>query len=34
VETAGGPAWVDAKAADDEAAERWSAPPLRRAAAK
>jgi molybdopterin synthase catalytic subunit len=34
VETAGGAAWVDAKAADDEAAERWSAPPPRRDAAK
>ena len=26
--------WVDAKAADDAAAERWSAPPPRREAAK
>ena len=34
VETAAGSAWVDAKAADDEAAERWSAPPPRRDAAK
>ena len=34
VETAGGTTWVDAKAADDEAAERWSAPPPRRDAAK
>jgi molybdopterin synthase catalytic subunit len=34
VETAGGTAWVDAKAADDEAVERWSAPPPRRDAAK
>jgi molybdopterin synthase catalytic subunit len=34
VEAAGGTAWVDAKAADDEAAERWSAPPPRRDAAK
>jgi molybdopterin synthase catalytic subunit len=34
VETVGGAAWVDAKAADDEAAERWSAPPPRRDAAK
>jgi molybdopterin synthase catalytic subunit len=34
VETAGGTAWVDAKAVDDEAAERWSAPPPRRDAAK
>src|SRR5580658_9851177 len=34
VETAGGAAWVDAKAADDEAAKRWSAPPPRRDAAK
>src|SRR6204780_930539 len=33
VETGGASAWVDAKAADDEAAERWSAPPPRRAAA-
>src|ERR1700740_2144026 len=32
VETAGGTPWVDAKAADDEAAERWSAPPRRDAA--
>jgi molybdopterin synthase catalytic subunit len=34
VESAGGTTWVDAKAADDEAAERWSAPPPRRDAAK
>jgi molybdopterin synthase catalytic subunit len=34
VETADGTAWVDAKAADDLAAERWSAPPPRRDAAK
>ena len=34
VETDGGTAWVEAKAADDEAAERWSAPPPRREAAK
>jgi molybdopterin synthase catalytic subunit len=34
VETAGGAAWVDAKAVDDEAAERWSAPPPRRDVAK
>jgi molybdopterin synthase catalytic subunit len=34
VETADGTTWVDAKAADDEAAERWSAPPPRRDAAK
>ena len=34
VETAGGKTWVDAKAADDEAAERWSAPPPRSDAAK
>jgi molybdopterin synthase catalytic subunit len=34
VETADGTAWVDAKAADDQAAERWSAPPPRRDAAK
>lgn len=34
VETAGGTAWVDAKSADDEAAERWLAPPPRREAAK
>jgi hypothetical protein len=26
--------WVDAKAADDAAAERWSEPPSRREAAK
>jgi molybdopterin synthase catalytic subunit len=30
VETADGTAWVDAKAADDAAAERWAAPPERR----
>lgn len=35
VETADGTAWVDAKAADDAAAERWAAPPeQRREAAK
>jgi molybdopterin synthase catalytic subunit len=34
VETAAGAAWVDAKAADDKAAERWAAPPPRRDAAK
>jgi molybdopterin synthase catalytic subunit len=34
VETADGAIWVDAKAADDKAAERWSAPPPRRDAAK
>jgi molybdopterin synthase catalytic subunit len=34
VETAGTTAWVEAKAADDAAAERWSVPPLRRDAAK
>jgi molybdopterin synthase catalytic subunit len=34
VETAGTTAWVEAKAADDEAAERWSVPPPRRDAAK
>jgi hypothetical protein len=27
-----GKIWVDAKAADDAAAERWSAPPGRKAA--
>jgi molybdopterin synthase catalytic subunit len=32
VETAGRTAWVEAKAADDAAAERWSAPPPRDAA--
>ena len=32
VQTVAGTTWVDAKAADDKAAERWSAPPpLRRA---
>ena len=30
VETVDGTAWVDAKAADDAAAERWAAPPERR----
>jgi molybdopterin synthase catalytic subunit len=30
VETADGTAWVDAKAADDAAAERWASPPERR----
>jgi molybdopterin synthase catalytic subunit len=34
VETAAGTAWVEASSADDEAAERWSAPPPRRDAAK
>jgi molybdopterin synthase catalytic subunit len=34
VEKASGAAWVDAKAADDAAAERWSVPPPRREAAK
>jgi molybdopterin synthase catalytic subunit len=34
VETTDGKVWVEAKAADDEAAERWSAPPPRRDAAK
>jgi molybdopterin synthase catalytic subunit len=34
VETAGGAAWVDAKTADDAAAERWSPPAARREAAK
>jgi molybdopterin synthase catalytic subunit len=34
VEAAGGAAWVEAKSADDEAAERWSMPPPRRDAAK
>jgi molybdopterin synthase catalytic subunit len=34
VEAAGGPTWVEAKTADDAAAERWSAPPPRREAAK
>jgi molybdopterin synthase catalytic subunit len=34
VETGGGAAWVEAKSADDAAAERWSAPPPRRDAAK
>jgi molybdopterin synthase catalytic subunit len=34
VEKASGKTWVDAKAADDTAAERWSAPPPRRDAAK
>src|ERR1700686_1486748 len=32
VEKGSGKAWVDAKAADDSAAERWSAPPWRDAA--
>ncbi len=32
VETAAGEVWVEAKAADDAAAERWSAPPRREAA--
>jgi molybdopterin synthase catalytic subunit len=34
VETAAGAAWVEAKTADEAAAERWSAPPPRRDAAK
>jgi len=34
VEMAGGAAWVEAKAADDEAAERWTTPPQQRQAAK
>jgi molybdopterin synthase catalytic subunit len=34
VERAGAKAWVDAKAVDDAAAERWSAPPARHEAAK
>jgi molybdopterin synthase catalytic subunit len=34
VEAAGGTAWVEAKSADDTAAERWAEPPPRRDAAK
>jgi molybdopterin synthase catalytic subunit len=34
VETADGAAWVDARAADDAAAERWASPPRRPEAAK
>jgi molybdopterin synthase catalytic subunit len=34
VETVSGKTWVDAKTADDSAAQRWSAPPPRREAAK
>jgi len=34
VESATGPAWVDAKRADDVAAERWSAPAAQRKPAK
>jgi molybdopterin synthase catalytic subunit len=34
VEKAGGKVWVEAKAADDSAAERWSTPVPRREAAK
>lgn len=34
VEAGDGTAWVEAKSADDAAAERWSAPPPRRDAAK
>jgi molybdopterin synthase catalytic subunit len=34
VEKVSGKSWVEAKAADDSAAERWSAPPPRREAAK
>jgi molybdopterin synthase catalytic subunit len=34
VETVSGKTWVEAKSADDAAAERWSVPPSRRDAAK
>jgi molybdopterin synthase catalytic subunit len=34
VETVAGTTWVEAKSIDDTAAERWSAPPPRREAAK
>jgi molybdopterin synthase catalytic subunit len=34
VEAAGGTAWVEAKSLDEAAADRWSAPPRRRDAAK
>jgi molybdopterin synthase catalytic subunit len=34
VETASGAAWIEAKSADEAAAERWSVPPPRREAAK
>jgi molybdopterin synthase catalytic subunit len=34
VETVAGTTWVEARASDDRAAERWSAPPPQRAAAK
>jgi molybdopterin synthase catalytic subunit len=34
VETVAGTSWVEAKATDDAAAERWSAPPPRREPAK
>ncbi|MGH7248690.1 MAG: molybdenum cofactor biosynthesis protein MoaE, partial [Pseudomonadota bacterium] len=34
VETAAGRTWIGAKSADDTAAQRWSAPPPRRDAAK
>src|SRR5213082_3442619 len=34
VETADGSVWVDAKAADDAAAERWASPPRRPESAK
>jgi molybdopterin synthase catalytic subunit len=34
VETTSGKVWIEAKSADDTAAERWSAPPSRREAAK
>ena len=34
VEAAGGTTWVEAKAIDNAAAERWSSPPPRREAAK
>src|SRR6476660_7614366 len=34
VESVAGTTWVEARASDDRAAERWSAPPPQRAAAK
>jgi len=34
VEHAGGATWVDAKSSDDAAADRWTKPPARRAAAE
>jgi molybdopterin synthase catalytic subunit len=34
VESAQGTSWIDARAADDNAAERWQAPPARRDAAE